>query len=401
MLIATPLRVSFAPAMPSTPMSKRVEFTSKPEEVWAEAGDVFGSQVAASLQASKWDRRVEALKAATTAVKGKCPQGGRSLRLQERVRAWRVACKVLNVVMRDKVMPVRLASHEAFLDIFRNADGLVGCGLSPEELHFAIGALLQHVIDRLGDSNLRLHESARKCVLFSAEHPGLLGLGAVLERLKTYMVAARSADRAKVHAGVLDTVNFLLQHFPGHRTSSSDDCIEDEDEDFDGDVWTQHDVSPFIVAGMDDALGSRVRSSAVTLAVTVYATFGLEAMLPMLAGLRPAKQSLLRQKFDESEWDEPEPAGAEELALVADEPAEREMADLLVCGHAMRPLPLNFHEPAPVETREEELLMDGILEDAGAVFCNGGLPGMAPTSPRDLDDLGAFDLPLWRLEQIA
>lgn len=373
-------------------MSKRVEFSSKPEEVWAEAGDVFGSQVAASLQASKWDRRVEALKATTTAVKGKCPQGGRSLRLQERVRAWRVACKVLNVVMRDKVMPVRLASHEAFLDVFRNADGLVGCGLSPEELHLALGALLQHVIDKLGDSNLRVHESARKCVLFSAEYPGLLGLGAVLERLKAYMVAARGADRAKVHAGVLDAVNFLLQHFPGHRTSSGDDCIEDELEDFDCDVWTQHDISPFIVVGMDDALGSRVRSSAVTLAVTVYATFGLEAMLPMLAGLRPAKQSILRQKFEESEWDNPQPAGAKELALVADEPAEREMADLLVCGRAMRPLPLNFHDPAPVEAREEELLMDGILEDAGAVFCGGALPGMAPASPRDLDDLDAFDL---------
>lgn len=228
----------------------------------------------------------------------------------------------------------------------------------------------------------------------------------------------------KVHFGVLDTVDFLLQHFPGHRSADGEEEEEEDDEAHSSDTWTQRDISPFIVAGMCDSLGQRVRSSAVKLALTVYTTFGLDSMAPMLAGLRPAKQQLLKQTFEESEWDEHDHAEAAKAAA-----AGRPVTGKIDCGKRNgkhdaairvkglgRPVtgligrPVTGLTGRPVtggpkmpraaqaktevrsmeelmheaELDEEELFMDHILEDVGMVFggddsCSQGyamLPGM-------------------------
>lgn len=381
-LLASPKApVSPPPAVckPSTPRVG-VTFDMPVEQIWSEAGIALGQKITSSLQSAKWDKRVQALKAVGGILKGADLQGmckpgstgmlGKGLRLDERTRSWRAACQVLSCLMCDKVMPVRLASHDLFVDVFANFEGLV----ESEEALFALVHLLQPVFERLGDSNLRLHESARKCVIFAAERPGLLGLGATLERLRSHAaLAGKGADRMRVHFGVLDTVHALLQRFPGHR-----DADDEEDGESSADVWTQHDITPFIVAGMDDSLGARVRSAATTLAVTVYGTFGLEAMQPMLAGLRPAKRALLTKRFEESEL---------ELDADSDDGELLDVGDLSICGHAMlpssRPATGLVAFPGAVE---EENLMDGILEDTGMAFSStanfqeGLLPGM-PESP--------------------
>merc|ERR1719215_583554 len=280
-------------------------------------------------------------------------------------------------------MPVRLASLELFHETFANAEGLV----SQEECHIAVEVLIQHAMERLGDSNIRLHESARKCICFCAERPFLLGLDASLRRLKSRLEASQKvgpnggSDRQKVYYGVLDAVNFLLQQFPGRRTSSRNlDDDEDDDEVADlGGSWTAADVAPFVVAGMDDSLGPRVRSTVIVLAVTVYHTFGMEAMQPVLEDLRPAKQALLRQKFQESEDMEPEDfkrlsaAGttASSLIVAPSEPRTSRtdcFSDMIVCGNAVKVAGAHPMLPGCLADPDEENLMDGILEETGMVF---------------------------------
>jgi len=248
------------------------------------------------------------------------------------------------------------------------------------EVRRALDVLVEYLVDRLGDSNLRLHESARKCVLFCAEHEGLLGLGAVLTKLLQRLgKAGKGGERAKVHFGILDTVNFLLQHFPGRREDGH--CDEDEEGDechTEEDSWTQYDVAPFVVAGMEDSLGPRVRSCAVALAVTVYQTFGMDAMRPLLAELKPAKQALLKQKFQESEGMDFEGEdggqdgdGGEDIVL-----RSSDLECLVVCGNAIKPPPQLAAPALPgcVNTDyDEEVVMDGILEETGAVFHGSGI----------------------------
>jgi len=188
-----------------------------------------------------------------------------------------------------------------------------------------------------------------------------------------------------VHFGILDTVNFLLQHFPGSRGN----CHIDEDLDDEADAlpapedsWTQHDIAPFIFAGMDDSLGHRVRNSAVALAVTVYQTFGMEAMRPILAELRPAKQALLKQKFEEFEGFDPHEE--EDDGEICDvRPADLE--GLIVCGNAIKPPSASVAAPMPrlpgcANEEFDEALMDGILEDTGMVFNGTGIMGEAMRS---------------------
>merc|ERR1719188_1544104 len=145
-------------------------------------------------------------------------------------------------------MPVRLASFELFNDTFGNIDGVV----PKDEIQFALSVLIEHILDRLGDSNLRLHESARRCVLLVAERPDLLGLGGTLAVLRRRLeektgAKAKAGDRPKVHFGVLDAVGVLLQHFPGrrsgggsrskmHRTAEERSPGDDDDDDDEADA---------------------------------------------------------------------------------------------------------------------------------------------------------------------
>lgn len=356
------------------------------EDIFAGVSQAFGPMIASSLQSPKWDKRSQALKAVGTMLRGLDLQGmaapgstgmlGKGLKMSDRVCCWRWCCQLLHHVMRDKVMPVRLASHELFQEAFGNAEGLV----SQEECHFALNVLVQHSIDRLGDSNLRLHESARKCICFCAERPFLLGLHAMLARLRARLDACgKGGDRQKVHNGVLDTVNILLQHFPGCRVSSRN--LDDDDDEEAADAassWTAADIAPFVFAGMDDSLGPRVRSTVIVLAVTVYQTFGMEAMQPVLEGLRPAKQALLRQKFQESEDMEPEDfqrnthcgTTSSTMATRSDNVTRSDsfnINDLVVCGSGVNIVGSHPTLPGSLEDPEEDL-MDGILEETGMVF---------------------------------
>eukprot|EP00427_Karlodinium_veneficum_P014203 CAMPEP_0169070338 /NCGR_PEP_ID=MMETSP1015-20121227/5061_1 /TAXON_ID=342587 /ORGANISM="Karlodinium micrum, Strain CCMP2283" /LENGTH=579 /DNA_ID=CAMNT_0009129327 /DNA_START=116 /DNA_END=1855 /DNA_ORIENTATION=+ len=380
------LEQSFPLGRAASPSDEEVDFDVPLEQVYASVTQAFGPMIGSSLQSPKWDKRAQALKAVGTMLRGLDLQGmappgstgvlGKGLRLRDRVCCWRSCCQLLHHVMRDKVMPVRLASHDLFHDAFANAEGLV----TQEECDRALKVLILHVIEKLGDSNVRLHESARKCVYFCAERRGLLGLEIVLGLLQARLSSSgKGGERQKVYNGVLDAVNFLLNRFPGRRADVPvvANEIEDVDEAVDGSSarkssWTQHDIAPFIDAGMDDSLGPRVRITVVALAVTVYQTFGMEAMEPVLAGLRPAKQAVLRQKFQETEENDSEDFGRNSrcgtTASTMATPSDVTRADgfgLSACkvGKCSKfaPLPGALVDP-------DEDLMDGILEETGMVF---------------------------------
>mmetsp|Transcript_31616 Transcript_31616/g.57500 ORF Transcript_31616/g.57500 Transcript_31616/m.57500 type:complete len:592 (-) Transcript_31616:193-1968(-) len=405
-------RVTFEEPSTRTPSPSEYDedslnFDATLEQTRAGVSEAFGQMIASSLQSTKWDKRSQAMKAIMQVLKGLDVQGavappgstgvlGKGLKLRDRTRCWRLSCQLLNHFMIDKVMPVRLAALDLFQDTFANVEGIEAV-----EVRYAAGVLVEHLIDKVGDSNVRLHEGSRKCVLFCAEHPGLLGLGTVLERLKSKIDSCpktgKGGDRSKVHFGVLDTVSVLLEHFPGRRQKpnspkSDESDIEDEEGRSSEDSWTAEDISGFIIAGMDDSLGPRVRNVAVSLAGAVFSTFGMESMEPILQQLRPAKQNLLKQKFKELEEDHlPE----EDDDAEGDGEVRPDLDGFLVCGAAVQPTPTAASQPTG---GDEECLMDGILEEAGMVFNGTGIVNEAARSPHFgreeesfMDDLEDFE----------
>jgi hypothetical protein len=377
-----------------------LNFDSSLQETYAGVEDAFSKSIAASLQSTKWDKRSQALKSIAAVLKGLDLEGmaapgstgvlGRGLVLRDRTRCWRLSCQLLNHVMRDKVIPVRLAALDLYMDTFANTFE----GAQAPETRYAAAVLAEHLFDRLGDSNLRLHEAARKCVLFSAERHCMLGLGTVLSRLRHRLeTAPKGGERTKVHFGVLDVVTVLLEHFPAHRGLDNAIDLDDELEDVTpapgavagaseqgrtaADSWTLESVAPFIIAGMDDSLGTRVRNSAVALAATVYRTFGSQAAEALMRGLRPAKQTLLRQKFkemDEEEHPDLHENDDDDDAEAGD--VRPDLDDMMICGTGLRPQPeiQDVHTFClPGSIGDEESLMDGILEETGMVFNGTGI----------------------------
>jgi hypothetical protein len=213
-------------------------------------------------------------------------------------------------------------------------------------------------------------------------------LDLVLSRLRARLVDAGRGESARLQYGIIDTVMVLLQHFPCRRLEESVD--DDEDLNSRGGSWNQDDIEPFIIAGLDSASGPRVRSGAVELAVIVFSMFGLEAMEPMLQCLRPAKQTLLRDRFQEEE---------DESALSLDDGEDLPACELLVTGTAIRPH--TRHMPLP-GCLEEDILMDGILEDVGQVFCGTGIDLMMEANAQASASLGESclftDMPEFLLE---
>lgn len=374
-------------------------------QVYTGVNEAFGSVIAASLQSSKWDKRAQALKALSTALKGQDIQGmakpgstgilGKGRNNAERAKSWKVCAQLLHHFLNDKVMPVRLAAYDLFADTFTNV-----LGIPKHEVHGALQTLMGRLLFGLGDSNCRVHEGARKNVLLAAEGHNLLGLGAVLALLKAKLdeqqvvhgktsvssgrittASKGTNDRAKIIFGVLDCVNLMLHHFPGRRASDE----AEEDDEADEDSWTQNCIAPFVVAGMDDSLGLRVRGSVLDLAVTAYQTLGGEAMEPVLAQLRPAKQQLLKQRFQESEEDD----GEDSIEIIDGQrgplPEGRPktggaFADLVICGVGAKSgqssqscplLPGCLLEGEDEDN--EDFLMDGILEETGAAFSSTGM----------------------------
>mmetsp|Transcript_13817 Transcript_13817/g.23801 ORF Transcript_13817/g.23801 Transcript_13817/m.23801 type:complete len:488 (-) Transcript_13817:49-1512(-) len=337
-----------------------LNFDAKAEHTYLGITKEFGHMIGSSLQSNKWDRRCQALKSMLQVLKGldlegMAPPGSTgvlgSLRPRDPVKRWRLTCQLLHHVIRDKVMPVRLAA----LDLYQQAFSDLEC-FEKAEVVYACGVLVEHLIDRLGDSNVRLHEAARRCLIFTAEKPRL-GPKVVLERLREKLTACRS-ERAKVYFGVLDSVLALLEHF-------------DQEVDV-NESYSAEELAPFILVGLDDS-GSRVRSCAVQLAGHIYATHGPDVMEPILQKLRPAKQALLRSKFQEID----EEAAPDEDD--AEEGEERPDLDGFLIGHAPVAACELDHSPS-----SEESLMDGILEDAGLVFQGQGI--IHEDLDKELDD---------------
>lgn len=354
-------------------------FVSSLDEIAAQVGESFGQDVL-SLQSSKWDKRAQALKTVGSVLRSlkldATSKATDALHLLNITQCFETSCLLLHLAMRDRVLPVLFASHELYRETIEFA-----CGLVPEEhIRYAMDVLFEHLTEKLGDSNIRLHESARAVVLLSAEQP-CFGLEVVLQRLLSHMNiddAVPQKAYAKTMSGILDTVSFLLQHFPGR--------CEDEGEEEDAiSTWTPSEISPFVVHGLQTSAGlPRVKTGAVNLAVAMYATLGMLAVQPLLASLRPAMQNFLRQKFEESECEclimEGDAVDGEDC----DFDFKGDLDGLVISGVGLKAPPAAAKTHATVLTDREESLMDDILEETGLVFDGGG---SIPTEQRHaLDD---------------
>ncbi|CAJ1423293.1 unnamed protein product, partial [Effrenium voratum] len=300
----------------------------------------FGEEVASSLQSTKWDKRLRSLQSISSMLAGRDLEGGKTTKSRTEdfweVPAWRASCLVLHQVLRDKVIPVNLAALELFRDTFEDLDEA-----EPEVRH-AVGVLIDQVTSRLGDSNVRLHEAARRDVVFAAR---LLGLPDLLRRLRSRLEEAKGNERNKVHFGVLDTVSALLRAESG---------------------WAVEDITGFITLGLEETSGPRIRKAAISLAETVYRLRGAESAEVLFANLRSAKRNLLRQRFEEVDEEQRSEEGGE----------ERPDLDDFLCAAPIRALAsasASAALPGAVPQGEEESLMDGILEETGLVFQGAGI----------------------------
>jgi len=352
---------------PSSPLADSEEetitldFKLPPSEIYEAIAAEFGEETASLLQSTKWDKRQRSLQSISAVLNGSDLEGvalpgsaSASTKglFRERAAAWRVSCLVLNHVLRDKVIPVGLTALELFRDTFQNID----VSISAAQVQHAVSVLIEHVMFRIGDSNVRLHEGARRDLVFAASRQ-LLGIGGVLDRLQQRLETAppKGGERNKVLFGVLDTVAEIIRSY---SESSSTGPPSPH-------TWSIDVISGFIAAGMEESLGPRVRNSSVALAAAVYRLRGPKVAETLMAGLRPAKKALLRQKFqeiDEEGW--------------SGEPDEEEDSqggdvrpDLDGCLHVCSALPAL----PGVVAGEEESLMDGILEETGLVFNGAGI----------------------------
>lgn len=361
-----------------------VDFSLPLVEVISKVEEAFGQTTAHNLQSSKWDKRVQGLKNIGTVLKGLelgsaagKPSAMKGLRLRDRALCWRTSCQVLHHSIRDKVIPVRLASHELFCDTFASVAGVT----NNEEILFANGVLLGHLVERLGDSNLRLHEGARKGVVACAQ-PHLMGVKGVLSRLQGHLETTARRNRERCF-GVLDTVATLVRNFPQGDGATPKGAVADgaaSPAAKSGAAWEPEDIWPFITIGMDDASGPRARTCAVTLAVSLRSSFGDEAVEPVMSGLRPGVAAVLRERFAEVD---------DEEDFIP--PCPTTLAGLVICGSALRPSTGQTQPsmPGAVADDDEEFL-DKILEDAGMVFGgNSSALGAAVASatPSCLDGL--------------
>jgi hypothetical protein len=288
------------------------------EEYARIVGETFGPRVLQSLTASKWDRKVDALKSISEVVKQKLVQPSKlaTAAEQQKINAsnaacFRAACLVLERSACDKILPVLLASHELIRGVFQQASNII----EEAELRRSLDTVLAHIWPKVGDSNIRLHDSAKSTIVFTA---GLnfYSVQVVLERLHALVSEkSRGHMRAKQISGVVDTACSLVERFPGTTSSNPESSMS---------MWTMEQISPFITSGLDDVVGPRTRMGAVKLAGAAFSKLGREAMNPLLESLRPAVRNLLLQKFEELEKspnDEPEIEDVPEVEVTVGRPA--------------------------------------------------------------------------------
>ncbi|CAE7823749.1 unnamed protein product, partial [Symbiodinium sp. KB8] len=338
------------------------DFKLSPSEIYAAVAAEFGEETASLLQSTKWDKRQRGLQSISAVLNGSdlegvavaLPGSARSTKglFRERAAAWEVSCLVLNHVLRDKVIPVGLTALELFRDTFQNID----VSISAAQVQHAVSVLIEHVMFRIGDSNVRLHEGARRDLVLAASRQ-LLGIGGVLDRLQQRLETAppKGGERNKVMFGILDTVAEIIRSY---SESSSTGPPSPH-------TWSIDVISGFIAAGMEESLGPRVRNSSVALAAAVYRLRGPKVAETLMAGLRPAKKALLREKFQEID----EEGGSGEPEEEEDSQGGDVRPDLDDCLHVCSALPVL----PGVVAGEEESLMDGILEETGLVFNGAGI----------------------------
>jgi hypothetical protein len=347
------------------------------EEVFQQATEAFG-QIATALSSTKWDRRVQALKGVTTVLKGldikvgsagdvgslaadSNASGARGLQLRDHARCFNAACLILHIVMRDKVLPVLVAAHELYRVTFEHGRAAV---TEAEASRFA-NALFPHIVAKLGELNIRLHESACTCVLFTAAQP-FFGVPLCLSRLLDVVegrgahqaAALRGQQKMRVHYGVLQAVEMLIKKSPGRR--------EQEGEKAAVSAWTPVDITPFIVSGLqaDSVTGARVQQASLSIAMSIYMILGKVSLLPALEQLSPAAKDILIARLEEEgeDMDEDMEGDGDEDCI------ELTGADgFCIMGVGLRPHP-DMAISKPITTDGEECLMDEILEDTGLVF---------------------------------
>eukprot|EP00747_Dinoflagellata_sp_TGD_P186221 gnl/TRDRNA2_/TRDRNA2_43141_c0_seq1.p1 gnl/TRDRNA2_/TRDRNA2_43141_c0~~gnl/TRDRNA2_/TRDRNA2_43141_c0_seq1.p1 ORF type:complete len:540 (-),score=101.55 gnl/TRDRNA2_/TRDRNA2_43141_c0_seq1:81-1700(-) len=352
------------------------------EEVLAQAHEAFGP-VAASLSSTKWDRRVQAFKGVGAALKGFSIKGNNSSLptsgdAGDHAKSFRAACLLLHIALKDKVLPVLFAAHELYRIVFEHG----AAGVSNDEASYAMSMLLQHVLPKLGELNIRVHESACACIVFSAQRP-FFGLASVLRRLHTHAEeqgGARGQTRMRTHAGVLDVTTQLLRHFPGRREGEGDNEADAVS------TWTPSDIAPFIASGIavDGVVGVRVQQAAVGLTVAVCHILGKSAVDPIVAGLSPAGQELLRGMLEDEEppddFDDDDEDGDGDVIEFTGNDA------FGICGVGLKPTGKD------AQTEREDCLMDDILEETGLVFEGKGLQTLAPSHNAIDDELRGLGL---------
>jgi len=360
---------------------ERINFSAPQEEVFALATEAFGS-IASSLSSPKWNRRLEALKGVGTVLKGldigraRQQQQQRGQQVRDSAKCFRAACLILNIALREKVLPVLFAAHE----LYRIALDHGQAAVSEEEATFAISTLLEHAVAKLGEMNIRLHECACSTFVLSTGRPPRLGLAAALAVLMGHLERSptRGQQRMRVHVGVLDVVGQLLRRFPGRHMGEGDESDSAA-------AWSPAEVQPFVTGGahVDAVLGSRVQAAAAGLAVTVYTTLGKGSLDQVMVGLPVPVKELILEKIEEETGmvvDDGAPDDFEEEPVGMDDLPEGEGLDLCVTGVALRP-PVHAHRAKISNTDgQEESIMDEILEDAGLVFQGGGLKVAQPKS---------------------
>jgi hypothetical protein len=375
------------------------------EEVLKKATEAFG-QIATSLSSTKWDRRQQALKGIIAVLKGLDIKVGsnaggtsfigegqhRGLQLRDHSRCFRAACLILHIALRDKVLPVLLAAHELYRVVFEHSRAAV-----PQvEAFSACDDLLPHLLAKLGDLNIKLHDSACACVLFTAKLP-FFGVALVLSRLSDAVEgrgsqkvpALRGQQKMRVHYGVLQAAEQLMRQAPGRRVDEGDEADASS-------TWTPPDLAPFIISGLqaDSVLGGRVQQAALSIATNVYQTLGKAALQSIMEQLIPAAKDILCSRLEEEGEDMEDMDGGD-----GDEDCfELTGADsLCIMGVGLRPQ-RELLMSKPITTDREESLMDEILEDTGMVFDGQGLgkcikkPSYRSSLEEELTGLGFDDI---------